>query len=320
MLRLKKEIDFYGHRKIYYAISIGLMALALVCALIFGVKVDIQFTGGTIATYSYEGDLDFAAVENTAAEVTGFTVTSDSSQSVSGNASQIALSIGTVDGMTVDMESELTSRLETDFADNNLQYVSIDSVAASMGRDFLLKCLVAVLAAFVLMVVYVAIRFRRIGGWSAGVTGVIALIHDTLIVFSVFIIFRLPIDDNFMAVILFILGYSINDTIVIFDRIRENEKLYSRSLDYPQLVNKSISQTFTRTLSTSLSTLLAMVSVSVFAVIFGVNSILSFAFPMVAGLISGFYSSVCLSGTIWAWWKSSRSSRGRKTAKTAKAK
>lgn len=315
MLRLKKEIDFYGHRKIYYTISICLIALAAVCALIFGIKVDIQFTGGTIATYSYDGDLDFSAVEQAAKEVTGYSVTSDSSQSVSGDTHQISLNIGAKDGMTVEMESQLTDRLETDFADNHLQYVSIDSVAATMGRDFLLKCLIAVLAAFLLMIVYVAIRFRRIGGWSAGVTGVIALVHDTLMVLSVFIIFRLPIDDNFMAVILFILGYSINDTIVIFDRIRENEKLYGKSLDMPALVNKSVSQTLTRTMNTTLSTLLAMVSICVFALIFGVNSILSFAFPMVIGLISGFYSSVCLSGTIWTWWKVSRQKKGRKPAK-----
>ena len=315
MLRLKKDIDFYGHRKIYYTISICLVALAAVCALVFGIKVDIQFTGGTIATYSYEGDLDFAAVESAASEVTGFSVTSGSSQSVSGDTKQISLSIGAKDGMTVEMEGQLTDRLTEEFADNNLQYVSFDSVAATMGRDFLFKCLIAVLAAFLFMIVYVAIRFRRIGGWSAGVTGVIALIHDCLMVLSVFIIFRLPIDDNFMAVILFILGYSINDTIVIFDRIRENEKLYGKSMEFPALVNKSISQTFTRTMNTSLSTLLAMVSICVFAVIFGVNSILSFAFPMVAGLISGFYSSVCLSGTIWAWWKDSQKKKGRKPAK-----
>ena len=177
--------------------------------------------------------------------------------------------------------------------------------------DFLVKCLVAVFAAFILMIVYIAIRFRRIGGWSAGVTGVIALLHDVLMVFAVFVIFRLPVDDNFMAVVLFILGYSINDTIVIFDRIRENERLYGRSKDVVELVNLSINQTLRRTMNTTLSTLIAMGCVCVFAVVFGVSSIISFAFPMVVGLISGFYSSVCLSGTIWAWWRS-RDGKGRK--------
>ncbi|MGI5893018.1 MAG: protein translocase subunit SecF [Candidatus Merdivicinus sp.] len=304
MFGMKKEIDFYGHRKIYYTISVCLIVIAAVCALVFGVKVDIQFTGGTIATYSYEGDLDFQAVEKAASEATGLKVTSDSSASVSSGLKQIALNFSTKDGLAVEKEDALTSSLEEKFADNNLKYVSIDSVAANMGTDFLIKCLVAVFAAFVLMIVYIAIRFSRIGGWSAGLTGVIALLHDTLMVLAVFIIFRLPIDDNFMAVILFILGYSINDTIVIFDRIRENEKLYGKSMQIVPLVNKSINQTLRRTMNTTVSTLIAMGCVCIFAVVFQVNSIVSFAFPMVIGLFSGFYSSVCLTGTIWAWWKS----------------
>ena len=306
-----KQINFYGHRKIYYTISACLIALLVICVAVFGVKVDIQFTGGLIATYSYEGDLDFAAVEQTASEVTGYGVTSDSSESLSSSEKQIALNFSTKDGLSVEMEDALTSTLEETYADNNLQYVSIDSVAANMGTDFLVKCLVAVFAAFILMIVYIAIRFRRIGGWSAGVTGVIALLHDALMVFAVFVIFRLPVDDNFMAVVLFILGYSINDTIVIFDRIRENERLYGRSKDVVELVNLSINQTLRRTMNTTLSTLIAMGCVCVFAVVFGVSSIISFAFPMVVGLISGFYSSVCLSGTIWAWWRS-RDGKGRK--------
>ena len=306
-----KQIDFYGHRKIYYTISACLLAILVICAAVFGVKVDIQFTGGLIATYSYEGDLDFAAVEQTASEVTGYGVTSDSSESLSSGEKQIALNFSTKDGLSVEMEDALTSTLEETYADNNLQYVSIDSVAANMGTDFLVKCLVAVFAAFILMIVYIAIRFRRIGGWSAGVTGVIALLHDVLMVFAVFVIFRLPVDDNFMAVVLFILGYSINDTIVIFDRIRENERLYGKGKDVVELVNLSINQTLRRTMNTTLSTLIAMGCVCVFAVVFGVSSIISFAFPMVVGLISGFYSSVCLSGTIWAWWRS-RDGKGRK--------
>ena len=306
-----KQINFYGHRKIYYTISACLIALLVICVAVFGVKVDIQFTGGLIATYSYEGDLDFAAVEQTASEVTGYGVTSDSSESLSSGEKQIALNFSTKDGLSVEMEDALTSTLEETYADNNLQYVSIDSVAANMGTDFLVKCLVAVFAAFILMIVYIAIRFRRIGGWSAGVTGVIALLHDALMVFAVFVIFRLPVDDNFMAVVLFILGYSINDTIVIFDRIRENERLYGRSKDVVELVNLSINQTLRRTMNTTLSTLIAMGCVCVFAVVFGVSSIISFAFPMVVGLISGFYSSFCLSGTIWAWWRS-RDGKGRK--------
>lgn len=312
MLQNKKEIDFYGHRNIFYVISACLVAVAAVFAIAFGVKIDIQFTGGTIATYSYEGNLDFKAVEKAATEVTGYKVISESSASVSSGQKQIALNFSTKQGLSVEKEQELTTALTEKFADNKLDYVSIDSVAANMGTDFLVKCLVAVIAAFVFMVIYIAIRFRRIGGWSAGVTGVVALLHDALMVFSVFIIFRLPIDDNFMAVILFIFGYSINDTIVIFDRIRENEKLYGKNMQIAPLVNKSINQTLRRTLNTTISTLIAMGCVCIFALIFHVQSIVSFAFPMVIGLLSGFYSSICLTGTIWAWWQTDGKKKGKK--------
>lgn len=302
-MQLKHNWDFFGHRKVFYAIPLVIFAIILIFALIFGVKVDIQFTGGTIATYSYNGTIDRSAIASAAKEETGLSATVDTSQSLSSDSQQFSISFGNKQSLSMETQQALTDRLISDFPDNSIEQVSIDSVSATMGKDFLVKCLIAVLASFVLMILYITIRFRRIGGLSAGITGVIALFHDVLMVLGTFIIFRLPIDDNFMAVILFILGYSINDTIVIFDRIRENEKLYGKSLDFPQLLNKSVNQTFTRTLNTSISTLIAMISVCVFALIFRVSNILTFAFPMVVGLVAGSYSSLCLTGTIWATWK-----------------
>ncbi len=308
-MKLQHEWNFYGHRKIFYGISIGLLTVAAVFALIFGVKVDIQFTGGTIATYSYTGNIDRSAVASIAKEQTGMDATVDTSASLASDGQQFSVNFGNRKSLEMDVQEAMTAKLIEAFPDNQVEMVSIDSVSATMGQDFLVKCLVAVLASFVLMVLYITIRFRRIGGLSAGITGVVALLHDALMVLATFIIFRLPIDDNFMAVILFILGYSINDTIVIFDRIRENEKLYGKNLDFPQLLNKSVNQTFTRTINTSISTLIAMISVCVFAVIFRVNNILTFAFPMVIGLLSGSYTSLCLTGPIWASWKSRKKAK-----------
>lgn len=311
-MQLKHNWDFFGHRKVFYAIPLVIFAIILIFALIFGVKVDIQFTGGTIATYSYNGTIDRSAIASAAKEETGLSATVDTSQSLSSDSQQFSISFGNKQSLSMETQQALTDRLISDFPDNSIEQVSIDSVSATMGKDFLVKCLIAVLASFVLMILYITIRFRRIGGLSAGITGVIALFHDVLMVLGTFIIFRLPIDDNFMAVILFILGYSINDTIVIFDRIRENEKLYGKSLDFPQLLNKSVNQTFTRTLNTSISTLIAMISVCVFALIFRVSNILTFAFPMVVGLVAGSYSSLCLTGTIWATWKNRKPAAKKK--------
>ena len=310
-MKLKRELDFFGHRKIFYGISIALIVIAAIFAVIFGIRVDIQFTGGTIANYSYTGSIDTNAIVNAAEEATGLNATVDTSSSMTTDGSQFSINFENKKSLSMEAQEALTTKLTETFPDNQVEMISIDSVSATMGQDFLVKCLVAVLASFVLMVLYITIRFRRIGGLSAGITGVVALFHDVLMVLATFIIFRLPIDDNFMAVILFILGYSINDTIVIFDRIRENEKLYGKGLTFPQLMNKSVSQTMTRTMNTSISTLIAMISVCVFAVVFHVSNILTFAFPMVVGLVSGTYSSLCLTGPIWATWKSRKKSGGK---------
>ena len=147
---------------------------------------------------------------------------------------------------------------------------------------------------FLLLVVYIAFRFKKIGGLSAGVFALVALMHDILIVFSVFIFFRLPIDANFMAVILTILGYSINNTIVTYDRIRENRTLYGKKMGLVELMNTSVTQTMTRSINTTVTTAFAAAAICIVAWASGVNSI---------GLIAGFYSSVFMSGSMWVMWQ-----------------
>uniref|UniRef100_S0DFI6 Protein translocase subunit SecF n=1 Tax=termite gut metagenome TaxID=433724 RepID=S0DFI6_9ZZZZ len=208
--------------------------------------------------------------------------------------------------LSVEEMSALADNLHNTFAQNNLQTLEVSNVDPTIGNEFLAKCLVAVAFASVLMVVYVAFRFRKIGGLSAGVTAVVALIHDVVIVFGVFIIFRIPINDNFIAVVLTILGYSLNDTIVIYDRIRENERLQSRNADIGKLVDLSINQSFKRSLMTSITTVLAMVVVTVVASIFNVDTIISFSLPLIIGLVSGSYSSICLAGPLWVKWQENK--------------
>lgn len=119
-----------------------------------------------------------------------------------------------------------------------------DNVDPTMGKEFFTKCLVAVAFASLLMVVYIAFRFRKIGGWSAGAMCVVALVHDMIWVFAAFLFLRIPLNDNFIAAALTILGYSINNTIVIYDRVRENKRLLGGSTPLDELVNVSINQTF----------------------------------------------------------------------------
>ena len=153
------------------------------------------------------------------------------------------------------------------------------------------------------------IRFRTIGGLSAGVMGVLALIHDCLIVFGVFVVLRIPINDSLIAVVLTILGYSINDTIVVFDRYRENYRLTGGKMPLPELVNLSINQTLSRTINTTMTTFTAITVVYVFATIYGIDSIRNFALPMMVGIISGAYSTIFIAGTLWVLWKTRKGSK-----------
>jgi preprotein translocase SecF subunit len=133
--------------------------------------------------------------------------------------------------------------------------------------------------------------------------GFIALVHDVLVVFFVFVIFNMPLNDSFIAAALTILGFSINDTIVIYDRIRENKRLFGTKLDVDELVDKSITQSITRSVNTSVATFISIAIVYVFAWIYSIDSIKSFALPMMFGVISGCYSTICLAGPLWVSWQ-----------------
>lgn len=135
---------------------------------------------------------------------------------------------------------------------------------------------------------------------------VVALAHDMCMVYGCFVICRFDINANFMAVLLTILGYSINATIIIYDRIRENENLLGNKMELEDLVNLSITQTMGRSIHTTVTTVLAMATVCIVCIICGVTSILSFAFPLIIGMISGVYSSNCIAPTLWVHWKNIR--------------
>ena len=300
------QFDFYKNRNKYFLISGVIFAIALVVALIFGVKTDIKFTGGTMTTYSYTGSIDNNAFKNVIeGEVDGL-VTVTSSVSVATGESNLAVNISGKGGLLIDEQSALLQKLQEAFPDNNIETVATSNVSATMGKDFLLKSLMAVLIAAILMIIYIGFRFQKIGGISAGICAVIALLHDLLMVLATFIIGRMSLDSNFIAVLLVILGYSINATIVVYDRIRENRKLYGNTLELAEVMNKSVNQTLSRTINTTISTMIAMVAIAVMAVIFQVNSIITFAIPLIIGLIAGTYSSTCISGCLWVLWQEKR--------------
>ena len=297
------NINFFAHRKYYFTISIMLIVVMFACALVFGVNLDIQFKGGALLTYSYTGDLDAPAFQKAAEKVLGQSVSMQESTDIATGKRNIVLSLPTSEGIDAERQAALAAALNEQFSGNEIETASISVVNPTIGGEFLAKCLVAIGFAALLMVFYVSFRFRRIGGWSAGVTAVVAMVHDILMVFAVFVIGRISLNANFIAVCLTILGYSLNDTIVIYDRIRENRRIYGTSMPVEDLVNLSLNQSMTRSLLTSVTTASAMVVVSLVALLYNVNTILSFSFPMIIGMVSGFYSSVCIAPALWTMWQ-----------------
>ncbi len=307
------KLDIIGKRKRYFIISLVAMALVLLITIVIGPKLDIQFKGGSIATYSYTGEITPEAFEKTVEDFLGQDVTVQQQEnSVTGQMSMV-VSLTSDQNLTTETQTKLLETLQEAYADNEVEASDVNNVDPTMGKEFLKKCLVAVVFASVIMIVYIGLRFRKIGGASAGVVSVIALLHDILVAYGVFVLLGFTINDNFIAVVLTILGYSINDTIVIYDRIRENKRYYGDKMKLGELVNMSINQCLRRTVTTSLTTAMALLCICVVALMMNVNSILSFAVPMMVGVISGLYSSVFLSGSLWTLWQE------KKAAKSARA-
>lgn len=297
-----KTIDFNKTFKpvlIAYGI---IMAICIILTLIFGVNLDINFKGGTRISYSYTGELSTDKVEETIKGVTKATVTVTQSTALAGDTQTVTLSFAGRDSVDAQTQQKLTEAMEKNFADNKPALYDSTSVSPTVATAFFIKTMVAVLIAALLVVIYIGFRFRKIGGISAAITAFVALVLDVLTAFFTCTVFNLPIDSNFMAVVLTILGYSLNDTIVIYDRVRENRRLFPDK-STADLVSESINSVKKRTIITTVTTILAVLTIVIVSEIHGLTTLRSFAIPMATGLISGSISSLFISGPLWVIWK-----------------
>ena len=301
------SINFIGNRKKFYTFSCALIAVVLVFCGIFGVKMDVEFKGGSMITLAYEGDADLNDLKSTiGTELGKSNLTLQTGSDVSGNQT-LTVTLPGSDTLTTEQLDNLLTALNEQYPDNNFVQNEVSNVDATIGKEFLLKSVVALVAACVLILLYVAYRFRKIGGLKAGSTAIVALLHDMFVVFGVFVLLRIPLNGNFIAALLTILGYSINDTVVIYDRIRENSALYGKKqMSLAELVNLSVNQSFARSLMTSITTCLALGVVCVVSVIYRLDSIYSFAFPLLFGMVSGVYSTICIATPLWVDWKNKK--------------
>lgn len=309
-MKANLNIDFIGKRKIYYTISIALITIGILVSAIFGVKLNIQFVGGAIIKYSYSGTVDRQKAEDVAkSTLKNVDLSAKLDESPVTHKKTIVYEISkTLDN---DTQQKLYNAVSSAFKGNNIQKGESNTVSASMGAEFIRKSVLAVVIASLLIIIYIWIRFRKIGGLPAGITAFIALLHDVVMGFCAFSIMRIPLNDNFIAVTLTILGYSINDTIVVYDRIRENRRLYGTKIPFKDTVNKSINQSFARSINTTLVTFVAISVLGIFSLVYHLDSVTSFALPMMVGVATGCYSTICIAGPLWVTWETHKEKKAQ---------
>ncbi len=310
----KFNIDFNKWFKYVIIIYAAIFAIGGI-ASIFGINLDINFSGGTKIAYSYTGDIEVAKIEEIAKKNLSSKFTVSQSTALAGDTKTVEIAlVGKKTLKNASQLDELTAALQKEFKDNSVTLYSSNSVNPSIAGTFFTKSLAAVLLTALLVIIYVGIRFRKIGGISAALTAMVALVLDVLVTFFVCVIFRLQIDSNYIAVVLTILGYSLNDTIVIYDRVRENKKLHS-DLSIGELVNMSVNQTLIRNVVTTVTTICAVLTIVVVSEIYGLSTLRTFAIPMAFGLVSGAVSSLFVAGPLWVIWKNFQQKRKLKKAK-----
>jgi preprotein translocase subunit SecF len=296
-------IKFYKHRRWYFMLSTTLLLVGILVAVFFGIKMDITFKGGSIIKYSYTGTLDLASAEQTVTDAIGMDVNCQETTTLGDKTTSLVINVAGNKALTPEQLASIKTALTTRFSDLGFKLESSNLVDPFLGRELFIRGMWAIIIASILIIAYVWFSFRSMSGPSAGVMALIALYHDVLIAFFVFVVLRIPLDESIVAVVLSILGFSINDTIVIYDRIRENERLTNGKMPLADLVDLSINQSLTRSINTSLCTFGAVAVAYVFATIYNIDSIKNFALPMMIGLISGSYSTICLAGPLWIMWK-----------------
>lgn len=311
---MKKQYNIVANRKKFFIFSIALIAFIFIYAAIFGVKMDIQFKGGAMLTYSYTGTIDEKAVSKDISSILGNDISVQTGSNIATDAQTLTITLPGTETVDTTVVEDLGAKLEANYGDNQFEQLSMNNVNPTMGKEFLAKCIVAIAMASVLILLYIAVRFKKIGGWPAGTMAVIALIHDLIVIFGVFVIAGIPLNSNFIAATLTILGYSINDTVVIYDRVRENRQLYGNRMGFEELVDTSINQSLQRSINTTVSTVLALGTVCVVAAVFGLDSIFTFAFPLIIGMVSGVYSTICIAGPLWVEWEARKKTNKKKKA------
>lgn len=313
-------IHFYKNRYKYFAVSFLLIIIGVVALLVNGIQLDIQFKGGTILKYTYTDTIDAEKAGSLVQDTVGINTTGQLQTNMAKQEQMLILNIAGNEPISSEQQGAVAAALNEAFPDNQITLSESLTVEPFVGARFFSNGFLAIGISFFLILVYVGFRFRNIGGISAGSMAIVALVHDALMVTAAFVIFKIPLNDSYIAAVLTIIGFSINDTIVVYDRIRENEQLFGSKMPIDELVDKSISQSMSRSINTNVAVFASITIVYIFAQIFDIESIRSFALPMMFGTISGCYSTLCIAGPLWVMWKRhSAKAKSAKKLSTSKA-
>ncbi len=298
------NFDFVGKRKIFFGISLVLIVVAIVSFFTKGFEQDIEFKGGTIIDIDLEQQVNNTDIENIVKEVVTNEqprVQKSEQKDEAGNVIKSGVSIST-SALDEEQKNAIISMVAEKYGIEDIDSkATFRTVKPTFGDEMKSRAIIATAISLVAIIVYIAFVFKKVGGLAAAITAFIKLIHDLIITLMVYSVFGLPLNTTFVAALLTILGYSIDDTVIIYDRIRENEK-NNRKMEMPELINMSINQTLRRTLFTSLSVMVALALLYGFSVYYNVGSVQEFSLPLLIGMIAGTYSSIFIASNLWAEW------------------
>ncbi len=291
----KKTLRILSRQKVFFALSVVVILAGFVVMGInqgagkSALNYSLEFVGGTSTTLTLNEDMPIEKIDSDIVPLIE-NITGDGNVQTTkvAGSNQIIIKTRT---LNVEEREAFTNVMVTNFGVEESS-ITAETISATVSSEMKSDAVIAIVAAAVCMLVYIWFRFKDI---RFGASAVIALLHDILVVLAFYAAVRVPVGNTFIACMLTIVGYSINATIVIFDRIRENMREMGRKEDLEEVVNRSISQTLSRSVFTSLTTFFMVASLEVF----GVSSIREFALPLMAGIICGTYSSICLAGSLW---------------------
>ena len=284
LLRLRHEIDFFGRRRLAAIISVALVVISLGSLATRQLNLGIDFTGGVLLEVGYETDADLGTIRS---ELEGAGYGNAQVQNF-GAARDVLIRIMPREGVDAKGQGEeIVGVLRAGGKQVDLRRVEF--VGPQVGRELTERGGLAVLFALLMILLYLMFRFQ----WKFAVGSVTALAHDVIIILGVFSVFQLPFDLTILAAALAVIGYSLNDTIVVFDRIRENFRRL-RGSDAESVMNTSVNQTLGRTIITSLTTLLVVVALF----LFGGEALKGFSSALIIGVVVGTYSSVFVAGNM----------------------